>query len=91
MIGIFLFYFRLFLMRVMDIPYLNLQGPDCKWIYFLCSCYHSDKFPGGGGVKISYHTFTRRTLAVFGLLAVYQRIKTSPFYLKLYGELTRTG
>lgn len=42
-------------------------------------------------MKISYHTFTCRTLAVFGLLAVYQRIKTSPFYLKLYGELTRTG
>lgn len=26
---------RLFLMRVMDIPYLNLEGPDCKYIDFL--------------------------------------------------------
>ena len=29
---------RLFLMRIIDIPYLNISGPDCELLILLCVC-----------------------------------------------------
>lgn len=41
-------HFRLFLMRVIDIPYLNLEGPDCKCSLCLKAHYWDGR--GGGGL-----------------------------------------
>lgn len=32
-------------MRVMDIPYLNLEGPDCKYINFLITSVFTREWP----------------------------------------------